>query len=283
MPMQRSVLPGLFLWLACGIFALAWAAENAPLRGKGSAALAGSISPDEAHGMAIEKARSAIVETGCGVALAGATFVKDGVLSADVVSSLRHGVLRRDKIIGQKVVTLPSQPGEPIQQIYEVEIEGEVACPQGEPDPAFTVTVELNQKTFRSGERMELRLTPSRDSYLTVLNLASDGRVYLLVPSYFQREVRAEANHTVTVPGEQERRSDARLMVFLEPPQRKSTESLLTIATRDPIPLLDVLGRGSQLHSFGTPALALEEVARWLVRIPLSKRTGAVMHYEVRE
>ena len=130
---------------------------------------------------------------------------------------------------------------------------------------------------------MELRLTPSRDSYLTVLNLAADGKVYLLVPSYFRREARAEANHTMTIPGDQERRSGARLAVFLDPPQRKGTESILAIATRDPIPLLDVLGRGDQLHSFGTPALALAEVARWLVRIPLSKRTGAVIAFEIRE
>lgn len=277
------VLLCLLAWLPCERGAMAWAAEQKVLSGKGSAALAGQISPDEARRIATDRARSAIVEAGCGVEVSGATFLKDAVLSADFVSALRHGVLLRDTIRQEHVSTLPTQPGEPVQQIYEVEMEGEVTCPQGEPDPAFTLAVELNQKTFRHGEAMELRLTPSRDSYLTVLNLASDGQVYLLVPSYFQRQVQVEANHTMTIPGERERRSGARLTVFLESPPRQSTEAILAIATRHPIPLLEVLGRGNQLHNFGTPMLALEEVARWLVRLPPSKRTGAVMHYEIRE
>lgn len=150
MPARWMVFLCLVTWLTVAICAMAWAVEKKLPHGKGSAALAGSISPDEAQRMAIERARSAIVEEGCDVQISVSTFVKNGILAADFVSSLRHGVLRWDRILKEHTVRLSSQSGGSIQQIYEVEMEGEVTCPQG-------ATVRINGKEvgktpFTSGD-----------------------------------------------------------------------------------------------------------------------------------
>lgn len=251
--MQRVVWFCVLIVHTLGGLGVTQVVEKKVSQGKGRAALAGAISVDEARQLALESARAALVETGCGVEVSAATFVRNGVLSADFISALSHGMIVREKLVVEKA--FPVQPGKSLEQMLEVEIEGEVACPQGEPDPDFTLNMTLNQTTFRNGEAMELRLTPSQDSYLTVLNLAADGQVYLLLLSFFQREIRVAANQTLLLPGEQQRRDGARLKIFLDP----------------------------ELHHVGTPALALQEVARWLVRIPLAKRTGTVMQYDIRE
>ena len=270
----------LFFWILLAA-APAQAAEVQRVTTKGMAALGPQTTLDEARQLAIRRAKARAVEEACGVAIQSETFVREGVLSADFLRASAYGlVVGKPQIIEQKTENFQKTPASPLILQYVVKLEAKVRCEKGEPDPTYTLRVSLNQKTFRSGERLALRVRASKNSYLTVLSLGADGKVYLLRPNFVERKSLVPGGREVTIPSARERNAGLSFEVFTLPGHKKDGESLLLVATRRAIELQPLEKKGD-LKSFETPQLAMEAVARWLTRIPIAERTGAVAHYVV--
>ena len=203
------------------------------------------------------------------------------------------------RIIEQKapvwapVENVQFSPGEPPIPLYRVFLRTKVAKEKGKSDKTFQVKLKLNdgKVTFLEGDEMILHLTLTKDCYITVFNVLSDGTVLVLFsPQGFGQQV-ARAGKIMSIPSEAERSQGVHFRVGLLPGKTQDTEYVWVVVTKDDIPFLP---KEAKEFSPDIPALkgkvvlptyqsALEEINRWLVSIPLNQRAVDMQQYEIRK
>ena len=180
--------------------------------------------------------------------------------------------------------------GGPPIPFYWVKLRTKVEKEIGQPDSGFRVNLNLNQETFREGEEITLKVTPTRDCYITVFNILSDDTVVRLHPDAGKAQF-VKASQTFVLLSAEQRKKGSRLRVGLLPGKMEDTEAVLIIATRTDIPFLPVhaeelprnMGVFAGKTLLPTYRTAIEELAKWLVSIPLDQRTSNLQPYEIRK
>jgi hypothetical protein len=66
-------------------------------------------------------------------------------------------------------------------------------------------SVDRRRRIYRIGDRLRIEVRPRQDAYITVLDIGSSGRVAVLFPNYFQRDMKVKARRTVTIPAARSR------------------------------------------------------------------------------
>ncbi|MEW6600817.1 MAG: caspase family protein [Nitrospirota bacterium] len=105
------------------------------------------------------------------------------------------------------------------------------------PDPAFRVDIstEDERRDFRVGENVTFTVSCETDCYLLVLNLDSEGNVYVIFPNKYYRNNFIRAG-SIQIPDESMRRNNFNF-IFGEP---VGEETVKIIATLTPISLEDI-------------------------------------------
>ena len=147
---MRTLIFLCFLCLFCGTMP-AGADEGAWVACTGRAALH-HITPEEAEAKALEEARRDAVEQVCGVRLQAETLVRNARLASDFIHSISFGHVVEERNVRWKTEETQVVPNEPPSMSYVVTMEARVVQEQGEPDPAFRVSVTLNRTTFEAGD-----------------------------------------------------------------------------------------------------------------------------------
>ncbi|MFN3821591.1 MAG: DUF4384 domain-containing protein, partial [bacterium] len=190
-----------------------------------------NITPEEARIKALEQARREAVEQ-AGLWIIGETIRKieesnEGFFDAfyQFVKTHTKGLIVEERLVKDAVV-----PYQANKIFYVVELEAKVVPQIGEPDPNFQVEVNLNQETFRSGDRIFLTIRSSRDAYITVFNLYPPDSLRLVFPNRFWSYHRVVANRKFVIPP-----PDAGWELEAKLPEGKKElqEAFLVVATRD--------------------------------------------------
>jgi hypothetical protein len=62
--------------------------------------------------------------------------------------------------------------------------------------------VDNPDRVYAVGQRLKVFVRPKETSYITVLNVGSSGRVAVIFPNFYQREMRVRAGQIVRIPAE---------------------------------------------------------------------------------
>lgn len=241
-----------------------------------------SITPEEAQELAKKRARLNAIEVVCGISLQAETIVRDAVIESDFIHAFSYGHILSEELIRLGVDIFQESPKHVPVLTYKVTIKAEVLKEEGEPDPFYRVDVRLNNTVFQSGDDMIIHVKPTKASYITVLNFASDDRVYVLFPNQIRRNSYVEAGRQIQLPSEADYQQGVyRFQVTTLPGQRRNREFVKVIATRDPINLFEGLSLAGHFGVMEAPRLAVTEIARWLSSIPVRGRAEATVTYEV--
>jgi hypothetical protein len=166
--------------------------------------------------------------------------------------------------------------------VYRANLSAEVALEEGARDPGFSLDLQTRPRSgvFREGEPIVLELTTTRDCYVTILNIHSDGQVSLLFPNEYDRANHVEAGSALRLPRPGKgfeihaTRGDG-------PPAVQ--EQILAVATLDEVPFDLGQEHGEELVPVAELEPAVTSLNRWLLRIPLDRRAEALWSYEVVE
>jgi hypothetical protein len=238
--------------------------------------------PEEGRREALQRARDKAVAEVTGIHIAAQQLRLRSVTNERVddafsylVHTSTHGRIVREQVSFDTRI-VDDVP------VYRANLLAEVALEEGAPDPGFTVDLSTRPAahTFRDGEEIGLEVTVSRDCYLTVLNLHSDGTVGVLFPNRFDGGNRVQSGETARLPG---RPRAFEIRAALDGDRDGTSEQLLVIATLDPVPfrLPDAVDGESELAAEGDPTLAA--LNRWLLQIPVHRRAEAMWDYRVIE
>ncbi|MBM3216017.1 DUF4384 domain-containing protein [Candidatus Poribacteria bacterium] len=184
-----------------------------------------------------------------------------------------RGVVVKTETPRWSVVQTPSDGGAPILG-YRVEARCLVAPDRGSSDETFRVVASLNRETFRENDECVLSVTATRNAFLTLFNVTSDGRVYLLIPTDVLAEAALSANQTTEIPSKIEREQGIHLRMRLAPERNTATESFFLVATKT---------RWNPPRTAPDSTLPLLDMNQWLASIPRDQRTEDVVAYDIRK
>jgi hypothetical protein len=235
--------------------------------------------PEQARREALQRARDEAVAEAAGIRVAAQQLrlrtEQDGALSdgfSYLVQTSTEG-----RIVREQVTYRTRLEGE--IPVYEATLVAEVVLEEGVRDPGFTLDLATEPATriYRDGEALVLEVTASRRCYLTLIQLASDGRLAVLVPNRFLADNEIDAGETVRFPGES---AGFEIRAQLPDGREREHERLLAVATLDPVEFTLDVAAGEELAS-QDEAAALTALNRWLLRIPVARRTEALWAYEI--
>ena len=219
-----------------------------------------NITPEEAKEKAIQKACQTAIEQFSGVEVTGRTSlieVESGSeITIDHFSKLTNqtsnGIILEKEIIKEENITKNSI-------LYKsVTVKIKVGKQEGERDPFFTIEAKLNKDYFKEGEELELEITPSKDCYLTILNIMSDENVSTIFPNKYRKDNFIKANQCFLLPNEQDKEKGISFKIGLLPVKEEDTEIIKILATKEPV--------NFQINS--DYKTALESLHNWLISIP---------------
>lgn len=235
------------------------------------------ITREEARQKAINQARVKAVETCIGIKVNSHLLNFQGEIDAtttreffsNITQMTSQGIITEQKVVDEMVHIVDNDP------VVRVTVELEVGIQEGSRDPDFFFREsELNKRVFNEGDRLVLTLTPSKDCYITVINIYSDETASMVYPNIISRDNFARADKPHQIPPAN---SGYSFSVNLRDSLKRDSESLLIIATKQPYDF----SAFDHLSEYNTYETTLTKIMKQLVEIPLSDITDTFLEYVI--
>ena len=241
-----------------------------------------NITNEEAQVLARRYARLNAIEKACGVQLQAETLVKDFKLAGDFIHSIAYGHVVEEKELNWKTETIPPEnPADPPIILLKLSMKARVIPVEDKSDPGFKVSLQLNRKSFQSGDEVIFNIRSNQDCFITLINLAANDSVYILYPNVYHRDNSLKGHSKFEFPLSSERESGFHIKVSTLPDHKKDTEIVKVIATKQKIDFLSELKIADGFGLMGTPKMAVTQLTYLLSEIPVSGRAEATMMYTV--
>lgn len=219
-----------------------------------------NVTPEQARERAIQKACQMAIEQFAGIEVTGRTSLiqaeSNNEITIDHFSKLTNqisnGIILEKKILEEENIT------ENNLLHKRVTVKLKVGKQKGESDPYFSLDANLNKSYFQEGEKLFLNVIPSKDCYLTILNIMSDENVVTIFPNQYRKDNFVKAGNVFKLPNKSDIKQGIMFKVNLLPEKSEDSEIIKIIATKEPVSI--------KINSdFNT---AFEALQNWLITIP---------------
>lgn len=251
----------------------------------------GNQSPMEARRQAIDEARAEAVRQVVGTQVQAerrSATIDHGEEVVDRFSEvIRTGASGR--VVDSEVLedTLTERNG---AYFFELRLRAAVVAEQGRTDPAFQVSLALNEDdqvyvdrgSLRESDEIVATMETTQDAHLTLFDVAPDT-VAVVWPNAITSDTFAPANTPVEFPPPELRTSGGlRFRVQVPDDRGVETRRLVVVATKEKIPFRSVPDYRVQKGELTTSQASLQAFNRWLVNIPLDQRAMVSATYDVK-
>jgi hypothetical protein len=198
-----------------------------------------NITPEQAREKAIQRACQLAIEQFAGIEVTGRTSLiqaeSNNEITMDHFSKLTNqvskGIVLEKEIL--KEVNFAVNEG----ILKSVTLKVKVGKQQGKADPYFSIDAGLNKTYFKEGEELLLSVTPSKNCYLTILNIMSDENVSTIFPNNYRKDNFVKANQVFKLPDEKDKSLGIKFKVGLLLDKEEDTEIIKILATKEPVNL----------------------------------------------
>ena len=201
----------------------------------------------------------------------------------DISQHTSSGKIVEEKRPKWETYLMDNPAGGPRITVYRCILQAKVEKEKGWIDPDFQVSLTLNRLIFRDGDEVTMEISATKDCYLTVLDIAANDTVIVLLPHQYRADNFIKAGATTVLPNEEERSIGIHYRAHLPKGAEQTTESIKVIATKKPYRLRLAWEQVGGFNFVPTSRAALSSLYRWLVRIPLNERAEAQAIYEIRK
>lgn len=224
-----------------------------------------NITPEEAREQAIDKACEQALES-YGVDVTGRKLYIVGEDAENVtrddylhlIDQTTQGVIVDKKIINEQIITINNSI------FSQVTLHVKIEKQKGEKDPYFSIDASLNKEHFQENETLEISCVPSKDCYITILNICSNDTVYVLFPNRYSDDDFAKAGVEFEFPNKDDKNIGLSLPVELLPGKISDSEIIKIIATKESLNLVEFKAD----MSYGTCSATLTKLMQRLITIP---------------
>ena len=241
-----------------------------------------NVTKNEARKMAIANARREAVEKVVGVDILSETMVINYNVSGDVIRTIPYGKVIGQEIIKEEIELIPAKnKGDAPYLAYKIKMRARVIKEKGQTDVFFRLEAELNRTVFREGDLMEIRVTPSRDCYLSIFNILEDETAIILFPNRFKQNNFVKANATFTFPDDTDRKKGITLEAFLGAGKEKEDEIIHILALKEPLHFNTARFQEGIYGIYDGKSAMVSDLVKNIVGIPLSHRAEKFIQYRI--
>jgi len=241
-----------------------------------------NVTKNEARKMAIANARREAVEKVVGVDILSETMVINYHVSGDVIRTIPHGKVIGQKIIKEEIELIPAKDkGEAPYLAYKVTMRANVIKEKGQIDVFFRLEAELNRTVFKEGDLIEIRVTPSRDCYLSIFNILEDETAIILFPNRFKQNNFVKANTSFAFPDDMDRKRGITLEAFLGEGKEKVDEIIHILALKEPLHFNTAKFKEGIFGIYDGRSAMVNDLVKNIVGIPLSHRAEKFIQYRI--
>ncbi|MBI5199290.1 MAG: hypothetical protein HZA09_04660, partial [Nitrospirae bacterium] len=144
-----------------------------------------NLTKEEARRQAVEDAMRNAIEEVVGASISAETLVINLQHSGDIIKVIPYGKVTDEEIIEEGVKEIREEGKTTPSLIYRVKMRVKVEKEKGDPDPYFKIEASLNRNVFKDGDEMEIRIRPTKDSYIAIFNILEDEGVIILIPNRY--------------------------------------------------------------------------------------------------
>ncbi|MDF1590279.1 MAG: DUF4384 domain-containing protein [Desulfobacterales bacterium] len=222
---MKKTIPVLLFLLLSLVSSISFSAEK-PLwiEATGEAVLGDIETPNEVKERARRDAQKNALEMAVGVFMKSHTLVSNSQLVEDLVYATVRGRVEKSEILQEGW-----DPKD--RSLYRVKLKALIQPVYPEKGEGLSVKVHLSKTTIKAGEDVRIFYEPSRDCYIYIFSIASDGSVTLLLPNSHHTKNLATSNTVHVFPPEE---SPIRLTAAFLPghTEKYAEERIKLIATR---------------------------------------------------
>lgn len=143
-----------------------------------------------------------------------------------LINTLSNGIILEKIIIESGIKKLIGN------EIYEVKLKAKVGELMGEPDPLFKLKADLNREVYQDGDYIVINVNSSKDCFVYIFNILSDGNVSVLLPNEYIKENFLKAGNSITVPSNEEQDRGIKYKVSLLPDKLEDTEMIMVLGIK---------------------------------------------------
>lgn len=148
-------------------------------------------------------------------------------------------------------------------------------------DPLFKVRAEINGNVFEEGDRIELRITPTKDAYITVFNILENQNVLILLPNRYRKNNFVKANGTLIFPDGDDSKNGIILEALVGAGKTKTKEIFHVFASEKPLRFDKAKFNEGIFGIYDGSSGSAPELAEEIGSIPPSQRAEAFLHYRI--
>jgi hypothetical protein len=203
-------------------------------------------------------------------------------LSGSLIGAVPFAKFVETRVIDERQEETSGEAGK-THPIFRIKIKAAISQADSPPDPGFRLVALLNQASFKDGDEMFIRITPTQDCYCSIFVILEDDRIIQLLPNRFTGQNLVKASQTLVFPSESDMKRGIKLKVSLPTGQDATAESVYAVALKQPVNL------GSENIAEGIFGVYdgntgfLQELISKIAGIPPSDRTEALLRYEIRK
>lgn len=237
----------------------------------------------EVRNLARQRARDMAIEEAVGTFIKSFTVVYNYQLAEDIIISLRRGVIVEEKV-EKEGFTVQNDTAKGQTLFYQIILKAKVKSIPVERREGFKVTLNLNRQVFKAGEDVEIRVRPTRDSYIYIFDIFQDDAVTLLVPNRYFNNNFIKANTELVFPGAGLYNRNIRLKAMLPDGLTRAAERVKVIATTERIEFFDKEIKEAIFQEFaGKSDTLIINIFQILAQQDPSTWTEATAIYEIRK
>lgn len=238
-----------------------------------------NITKEEARRLAIEDAVRNAVEEVVGVNVLAETLVINFRTSGDIIRAIPHGKVVEKEVIDEGVKELREKERGILSLIYWVKIRAKVKKEKGGVDPYFKIAdANLNREVFKEGDDMVIKVTPTRDCYITIFNILEDERVLILIPNRYKATNFIKAAETFTFPDEEDKKRGIELKVHALG-GKKAVETIYILCFKQPVRFDSHRFQEGIYGVYNGQTAFITDLIKEIIEIPLSERAEEFIQY----
>ncbi|MBI5408251.1 MAG: DUF4384 domain-containing protein [Nitrospirae bacterium] len=201
--MKRILLTTITVLLFAAAFNPAGAEDATPrivkdVQAEGACAIVG-MSAEQSQLLALQRARMAAIEQAAGVRLTSTTIVTNDRLAVDFIRAYAKGFIVNEKAEWLPLGQYQKDKSTPPVPEYKVKITADVYTPFKKIKP-LGLTAQMNENTFRNGEKGLVKIRADRDVKLAIFNITADDKVVMLFPNQYDRNNAVSGRETFVFP-----------------------------------------------------------------------------------
>lgn len=248
----------------------------------GEVFIEGNLTIDEAQSLCRNRAKAKAIEEVAGVSLLREMFVVDYIKVADFIRGQTNAWVKEvkderwdDPISVRKAANSPPVPKLRVHLKALVLVDKEV-------QRDFSVKLKLNESIFRNGDEMIITVKSSHDCYLTVLNILSDEKVTVLIPSKYQGNRFVKKGVPYVLPDKETMSKQRILKMYNTTGTPTVREAILVLATKNDVDLIEGDFVTGDMREYSKPTGLFRDLLEKMMDIAPRDRAMDMQYYEIK-